>query len=127
VKTVDDLNSMVYARGARLFPTVGRFFNARSPLGANFMEASAQTRQCNGMVVAEITANIVVRDRPWRRGIVVIASAYRTEDPGFESCQGVRFFRIFYIAVLLSLSLSLCHCCHCHCVYLRRNKLFFFK
>jgi hypothetical protein len=28
---------------------------------------------------------------PWRRGIVVIASASRTEDPGFESCQGVRF------------------------------------
>jgi hypothetical protein len=23
--------------------------------------------------------------RPWRRGIVVIASAYRIEDPGFES------------------------------------------
>jgi hypothetical protein len=30
---------------------------------------------------------------PWRRGIVVIASAYRTEDPGLESRQGVRFFR----------------------------------
>jgi hypothetical protein len=28
---------------------------------------------------------------PWRRGIVVIASALRTEDPGFESRQGVRF------------------------------------
>jgi hypothetical protein len=28
---------------------------------------------------------------PCRRGIVVIASAYRTEDPGFESRQGVRF------------------------------------
>jgi hypothetical protein len=25
-----------------------------------------------------------------RRGILVIASAYRTEDPGFESRQGVR-------------------------------------
>jgi hypothetical protein len=40
--------------------------------------------------------------KPWRRGIVVIASAYRTEDPGFESRQGVRFFRNLYIAVLLS-------------------------
>jgi hypothetical protein len=28
---------------------------------------------------------------PWRHGIVVIASAYMTEDPGFESRQGVRF------------------------------------
>jgi hypothetical protein len=28
----------------------------------------------------------------WRRGIVVIASAYRTGDPGFESRQGVRFW-----------------------------------
>jgi hypothetical protein len=35
-------------------------------------------------------------------GIVVIASAYRTEDPGFESRQGVRFFRNLYTAVLLS-------------------------
>jgi hypothetical protein len=33
---------------------------------------------------------------PWRRGIVVNASAYRTEDPGFESRQGVRFFRVLY-------------------------------
>jgi hypothetical protein len=29
--------------------------------------------------------------KAWRRGIVVIESAYRTEGPGFESCQGVRF------------------------------------
>jgi hypothetical protein len=29
---------------------------------------------------------------PWRRSIVVIAYAYRTEEPGFESRQGVRFF-----------------------------------
>jgi hypothetical protein len=42
------------------------------------------------------------RRMPLRRGIVVIASAYRTEDPGFESRQGVRFFRKLYIAVLLS-------------------------
>jgi hypothetical protein len=27
---------------------------------------------------------------PWGRGIVAIASAYRTEDPGFKSRQGVR-------------------------------------
>jgi hypothetical protein len=26
---------------------------------------------------------------PWRRGIVVIASAYRTDNSGFESRQGV--------------------------------------
>jgi hypothetical protein len=30
----------------------------------------------------------------WRRGIVVIASAYRTEDPGFQSREGVRFLGI---------------------------------
>jgi hypothetical protein len=29
--------------------------------------------------------------RYWRRGVVVIVSAYRTEDRGFESHQGVRF------------------------------------
>jgi hypothetical protein len=32
--------------------------------------------------------------------IVVIASAYRTEDPGFDSRQGVKFFRNLYIAML---------------------------
>jgi hypothetical protein len=32
---------------------------------------------------------------PWRRGIVVIASAYRTEDAGFKSRQGVRSFGIY--------------------------------
>jgi hypothetical protein len=32
---------------------------------------------------------------PWRRGIVVIASASRTEDPGFESRQGVRFLGLY--------------------------------
>jgi hypothetical protein len=32
---------------------------------------------------------------PWRRGIVVIASASRTEDPGFESRQGVRFSGLY--------------------------------
>jgi hypothetical protein len=49
---------------------------------------------------------------PWRRGKVVIASAYRKEDPGFKSPQGVRFLGI---AVLLSL-LNM----HCHCMYLRK-------
>jgi hypothetical protein len=29
------------------------------------------------------------------RGIVVIESAYRTEDPGFESLQGVRFLGVY--------------------------------
>jgi hypothetical protein len=46
---------------------------------------------------------------PWRRGIVVIASAYRTENPGFESRQGVRF-RSLYIAVS---KLNM----HCQCVF----------
>jgi hypothetical protein len=35
-------------------------------------------------------------------GGVVIASAYRTEDPGFEYRQGVRFLRNVYVAALLS-------------------------
>jgi hypothetical protein len=39
----------------------------------------------------------------WRRVIVVIASAQRTEDPGFEFRQGVRFLGFYmYIAGLLS-------------------------
>jgi hypothetical protein len=53
----------------------------------------------------------------WRRGIVVIASANRTEDPGFESRQGVMFLGLYaYIAVLLS-KLKM----QCHCVYLRKK------
>jgi hypothetical protein len=39
---------------------------------------------------------------PWQRGIVVIASAYRTEDPGFESRQGVRVLGIYTLQC----------CCH---------------
>jgi hypothetical protein len=31
----------------------------------------------------------------WRRGIVVIAAAYRTEDRRFESRQGVRFLGLY--------------------------------
>jgi hypothetical protein len=33
--------------------------------------------------------------RPWRRGKVVIASASRPEDRGFESRRGVRFLGIY--------------------------------
>jgi hypothetical protein len=32
---------------------------------------------------------------PWRRGMVGIASASSTEDPGFESRQGVRFLGLY--------------------------------
>jgi hypothetical protein len=42
---------------------------------------------------------------PWRRGINVIASAYRTEDPGFESCRGVRFKGIYTLQYMYALSL----------------------
>jgi hypothetical protein len=55
--------------------------------------------------------------KPWRRGIVVIASAYRTEDPRFESHRGVKLLGIY----------TLQWCCnnvHCHFVNLRKNKLF---
>jgi hypothetical protein len=45
------------------------------------------------------------------RGIVVIASAYRTEDPWFDSSQGVRFLETYtYITVLIM---------HCHILYFR--------
>jgi hypothetical protein len=39
---------------------------------------------------------------------MVIASASRSEDPGFESRLGVRFVGIFYIAM------------HCFSVYLKK-------
>jgi hypothetical protein len=39
---------------------------------------------------------------PWRCGIVVIVSAYRTEDPGIKFRQGVRFIGI----------ITLQRCCH---------------
>jgi hypothetical protein len=47
-----------------------------------------------------------------QRGTVVIAPAYKTEDPGFESCQGVNVlsFYIHYSAAVKTL--------HCHCVKL---------
>jgi hypothetical protein len=47
---------------------------------------------------------------PWRRGIVmhvVITSAYRTEDPGFESRQGVRFLGSYTFQ---------CCCCNLICI-----------
>jgi hypothetical protein len=49
------------------------------------------------MLTKCLTVNLGTKSRmylglPWRSGIVVIAYAYRTEDPGFESRQGVRFF-----------------------------------
>jgi hypothetical protein len=31
----------------------------------------------------------------WRRGIVVTASTYRTQAPGFESRKGVRFSGLY--------------------------------
>jgi hypothetical protein len=37
---------------------------------------------------------------PWRRGVVVIVSAKRTGDRGFESRQGVRFSRTLHNAML---------------------------
>jgi hypothetical protein len=54
----------------------------------------------------------------WRRGIVVIASAFRIEALGFESCQGVWFLGIYTFQC----------CCqnlqyiHCHCVYLKDER-----
>jgi hypothetical protein len=37
------------------------------------------------------TERLSFKRLPWRSGIVIIASAHRTEDPGLESRQGVRF------------------------------------
>jgi hypothetical protein len=36
-----------------------------------------------------------IRSTPWRRVMGVIALAYKSEDPGFESHQGVRFLGIY--------------------------------
>jgi hypothetical protein len=44
-----------------------------------------------GDVVYFSRFGVLLQEKPWRHGIVVIASAYRTEDPGFESPQGVMF------------------------------------
>jgi hypothetical protein len=56
---------------------------------------------------------------PWRIGKVVIATAYRTEDPGFKSRQGVRFLGIY--------TLQCCCHMHCHCVYWRKKCLYISK
>jgi hypothetical protein len=37
----------------------------------------------------------IKKEEPWRCGIVVIVSSYRTEDYGFESRQGVRISGIY--------------------------------
>jgi hypothetical protein len=47
---------------------------------------------------------------PWRRGIVVIASAYRTEDIGFESHQGVRFLGLYIHTLLCCCQNLICIC-----------------
>jgi hypothetical protein len=44
----------------------------------------------------------VVERNPRRRGLVVIASAYITEDPEFESRQGMRFLGMYTLQC----------CCH---------------
>jgi hypothetical protein len=46
-----------------------------------------RTQKPNKLNQTIIKKNILM---PWRRGTEVITSAYRTEDPGFESRQGVR-------------------------------------
>jgi hypothetical protein len=56
---------------------------------------------------------------PWWRGIVVIASAFRTEYPGFKSSQGVRFLGFYALQCC-------CHTLimHCHCVCFRKINAF---
>jgi hypothetical protein len=49
-------------------------------------------------------------------GIVVIAYAYRTEDPGFKSRQGVRFSGIYTLQCWCQNLVPM----YCHCVYLRK-------
>jgi hypothetical protein len=62
------------------------------------------------------SSKMILSNRPvWRRGIIVIVSAYRTEDPGFESRQCERFLGVNYIAVLLS-KLNM----HGHWLHLRK-------
>jgi hypothetical protein len=55
--------------------------------------------------------------KPWRRDTVVIAAAYRTEDPGFKSRQGARFLGIYALQC----------CCHnliCIVIVLEKKKRF---
>jgi hypothetical protein len=65
---------------------------------------------------------------PWRRrGIMVIASTYGAEDPGFESRQGERFWGLYvpaYVAVRLSKLYMYCHCVYVHTW--KKNKWFTF-
>jgi hypothetical protein len=79
----------------------GKFFQLfRIAVGSNL----ADLKCTNELLIRERTYKIdkVFSLKPWRCGIVVIASVYRIEDPVFESRQGVWFFRNLYIAVLLS-------------------------
>jgi hypothetical protein len=80
--------------------------NAHSGLGGNFLFSPKKVlllvQNCTCTCLRYVDIYVCIQHLPWRRGIVVIASAYRTEDPGFESRQGARFFRNLYIAVLLS-------------------------
>jgi hypothetical protein len=41
---------------------------------------------------AHIFRVVDLKNRPWQRGIVDIASAYRTEDPGFRIKPGCKIF-----------------------------------
>jgi hypothetical protein len=63
-----------------------------------------------------------IKTKNWRRGIVVIASAYRTEDLGLESRQGVRF---------LGLNTLQCRCQNLKCIVIvfnwEKNASNFFK
>jgi hypothetical protein len=45
---------------------------------------------------------------PWRRGIMVIASASRTEDTGFKSHQNARFLGLDTVQCCCRNKLSLC-------------------
>jgi hypothetical protein len=69
--------------------------NWRERQTKNFLAGSPNSRQNSNFANLNITLRqnqqYVWHRLPWRRGIVVVASAYRTEDPGFESRQGVRF------------------------------------
>jgi hypothetical protein len=49
-----------------------------------------------------------------RSEIEVIAAACRTEDPGFKSRQGVRFFGLFTLHCIALSKLNM----HRYCVYL---------
>jgi hypothetical protein len=73
--------------------------------------------ECNTRAVPVLT-HVLVKYyfTPWWRGIVVIASASRTEDPGFESRQSARFLGPYALQ------------CRCHCTYLRQiNALKYLK